>query len=152
MTKCFGFTSGVCHLTALAITAQPVPRVKTHISCSYIRVQPDGSAPTFQANGGSVHHVYNFNRWLALVGDFGGYRADHVLVSAPVAKPNGVEFKPSLGEGSLLERRLSAVATSDQIAQYRRVEVWYVPGGAELPKSQANSWTLAAMKISDCPK
>src|SRR5215831_2711781 len=77
MTKYLVTVPGVLLLAILPAAAQPVPRVETSFNYSYIRFEPAGSeaVPTFHANGGNFQLTYNFNRWVGLVGDFGGYRS-----------------------------------------------------------------------------
>ena len=74
MKKYFLSTSSLVFLATHAAFAQPVPRVETNFSYSYIRYQSDGPTPTFHANGGTFQLGFNFNKWVGLVGDFGGYR------------------------------------------------------------------------------
>jgi hypothetical protein len=78
--------------------------------------------------------------------------ADQVLVSAPGAEQKGVDFKPNFCGPSVLEQRGASVHSSDPMAQYRRVEVWFVPSGAELPNSLGDHQAASALHISGCPK
>jgi hypothetical protein len=78
--------------------------------------------------------------------------ADQVLVSAPGPDQKGVDFEPNFCGASVLEQRGSAVSSADHMAQFRRVEVWFVPSGAEPPKSLGDYRASGAMHISGCPK
>jgi hypothetical protein len=78
--------------------------------------------------------------------------ADQVLVSAPGAEQRDVDFKPNFCGPSVLEQRGAAVQASDRMAQYRRVEVWFVPSGAEPPKSLGDHQAASALRITSCPK
>jgi outer membrane protein OmpA-like peptidoglycan-associated protein len=78
--------------------------------------------------------------------------ASQVIVSAPGAEQGGVDFQPNFCGASVLEQRGSAVQANDGTAQYRRVEVWFIPTGADLPKSVSNYQAASAMSISGCPK
>jgi hypothetical protein len=75
MIKCFASTISLFLLAISPAVGQPVPRVETNFSYAYIRFAPEGVAPTFHANGGHFQFIYNFNNWLGVVGDFGGYSA-----------------------------------------------------------------------------
>ncbi len=52
------------------------------------------------------------------------------------------------------ERRGQAVDEKDSRAQYRRVEVWFIPAGAEIPAALSNAKAVpeAAVKKLGCPK
>jgi len=64
--------------------------------------------------------------------------------------------RPSLcGEStSVKEKAGQAVKASDKRAQYRRVEVWFVPGGAEMPAGLTGLKDAPAgeIKAKGCPK
>jgi hypothetical protein len=84
---------------------------------------------------------------------------DQVLLSAPGVAQNGVGFEPnfcgpSAAGGASVERAGQAVSAQDTMAEFRRVEVWFVPSGGQLPPSLANPQTAAALAISrlGCPK
>src|SRR5436305_9386484 len=57
----------------LPMAAQDIPRIETFFGYSYVRFNSAGIVPAFSSNGGSSQLIYNFNPWLGLVGDFGGY-------------------------------------------------------------------------------
>jgi hypothetical protein len=65
--------TGVVLLACLSAAAQSVPRVETYFGYSYVRFNSAGRVPAFSSNGGTAQLVYNFNPWLSIVGDFGGY-------------------------------------------------------------------------------
>jgi hypothetical protein len=52
------------------------------------------------------------------------------------------------------ERRGQGVTESDQRAQYRRVEVWIVPGGAQMPAELSGLQDAPAADVQKlgCPK
>lgn len=64
------------------------------------------------------------------------------------------QAKPMLCGTSTEERRGQGVPESDQRAQYRRVEVWIVPGGAEMPAELTGLQDAPADEIQKlgCPK
>lgn len=43
------------------------------VDYSFLRSYPNGGGFPFNSNGGSASASWNFNRWLGVVGDFGGY-------------------------------------------------------------------------------
>jgi hypothetical protein len=80
---------------------------------------------------------------------------NQVLYSAPGADQGGVDFQPnfcgpSAQEGPTAERRGQTVSTNDANAKYRRVVVWFVPSGGQLPDGAA-SFSTATANLS-CPK
>ncbi len=65
------------------------------------------------------------------------------------------EPKPSLCGTStdVKEKNGQAVAGSDSKAQYRRVEVWVVPGGADMPAGvSVSDLPAATVKALGCPR
>jgi len=56
-----------------------------------------------------------------------------VLINA-VGADQSSATRPALCGSSTEERAGSAVSASDARAQFRRVEIWFVPGGAALPE------------------
>jgi hypothetical protein len=82
--------------------------------------------------------------------------ADQVLVSAPGAAQNGVDFQPNFcgPSAGVTERPGQMVSANDRMAEYRRVEVWFVPTGGEMPASVTNAQTAGALPVSTlgCPK
>jgi hypothetical protein len=79
-----------------------------------------------------------------------------VMVSAPGAAQNGVDFQPNFcgPSAGVMERPGQTVSANDKMAEYRRVEVWFVPTGGEMPASVTNSQTAAALSVGalGCPK
>ena len=64
------------------------------------------------------------------------------------------ETRPALCGSSTTERSGQAVRDSDKRAQFRRVEVWIVPGGADMPAGTAG-FTAAPdreTKAKGCPR
>lgn len=64
--------TGVVTLLSLTAAAQDIPRGEAYFGYSWVRFSSD-NAVNFNANGGNLQLAYNFNRWLGVVGDFGGY-------------------------------------------------------------------------------
>jgi uncharacterized repeat protein (TIGR01451 family) len=64
------------------------------------------------------------------------------------------ETRPALCGSSVCERTGQGVAESDKRAAFRRVEVWIVPGGAQVPASLGNLRTVPAttVRAKGCPK
>ena len=70
-------------LAALPAAAQDTPKAEVSVGYSYIRTNPaTPGIDSFNMNGGSASVAGNFNNWLGVVGDFGGYK---------VGKINGVD-------------------------------------------------------------
>jgi hypothetical protein len=86
------------------------------------------------------------------------FPASQIMVSAAGAAENGVEPQPHFCGTSAVpktgERSGSAVRESDAQAQYRRVEVWFVPTGGAVPASVKDQQDASAMSVSSlgCPK
>jgi outer membrane protein OmpA-like peptidoglycan-associated protein len=51
------------------------PHEELFLGYSYFNMSPGNNLPKADFNGGSASFAYNFNRYLGLVGDFGGYHA-----------------------------------------------------------------------------
>ena len=67
---------------ALPAAAQETPKVEVSVNYSFIRarlVSPGGCC--FNMHGGSFSVAANLNHWVALVGDFGAYRAKNLQSS-----------------------------------------------------------------------
>jgi hypothetical protein len=79
---------------------------------------------------------------------------DQVVVSAPGVDQGGVGFEPNFCAASVLERPGQGVSAGDQMAQYRRVTVWFVPTGGKLPESLGDheAATELNLKALGCPK
>jgi len=57
--------------TLLARAQDETPKIEVYGGYDYVRVSDLGDSYNF--NGGSGQFAYNANRWLGIVGDFGGY-------------------------------------------------------------------------------
>ena len=57
--------------TLLARAQDETPKIEVYGGYDYVRVSDLGDSYNF--NGGSGQFAYDANRWLGLVGDFGGY-------------------------------------------------------------------------------
>ena len=84
------------------------------------------------------------------------FPATQILVNAAGSKDNGVPYQPNFCGGSTAtaERSGQEVATGDDAAKYRRVEVWFVPSGGALPASAQGADDAAArgVKSLGCPR
>lgn len=62
--------------------------------------------------------------------------------------------RPALCGSSVNERNGQSVAANDDRAQFRRVEVWFIPGGAAMPAGLANLQPAPAadVKAKGCPR
>ncbi len=71
---------------------------------------------------------------------------NQVLVSAPGAEQNGIAFEPGFCSSSVKGDR--------ETAETRRVEVWFIPPGAEKPASVVQADTAVSLPLSSlgCPK
>jgi opacity protein-like surface antigen len=69
-----------------------------------------------------------------------------VLVSAPGVEQNGIAFEPGFCSSSVKGDR--------ETAETRRVEVWFIPPGADKPASVTQADTAASLALSSigCPK
>ena len=81
-----------------------------------------------------------------------------ILIDAEGTKQNGVDFQPFFCGTSTTpktaERGGSMVNASDKTAQYRRVEVYFVPTNAQLPASVTNYKDATTYNVGKmgCPK
>ena len=131
------WTPGLILLVALSALAQSparshgrlspgeVPNAELSLGYSFLRAS-DGGSVNF--HGGSASIAGNFNRWFGIVGDFGGYRASEVVISANVFS---YLFGPRI-----------SYRDNDRITPFAQVLV----GGARISASGAslNSFALAA--------
>ena len=85
------------------------------------------------------------------------FPASRILVSGVGSEDNGVDYQSRFCGTSttpISERPGQQVDESDGDAKFRRVEVWFVPGGGMLPeslKSQTNAATPALTALG-CPR
>jgi hypothetical protein len=84
------------------------------------------------------------------------FPASQILVNATGSKDNGVPYQPNFCGGSTAtaERTGQDVASGDDAAKYRRVEVWFIPSGGTLPASAegANDAAARGVKSLGCPR
>ncbi|MGH9647135.1 MAG: hypothetical protein ACRD4E_09995, partial [Bryobacteraceae bacterium] len=84
------------------------------------------------------------------------FPTSQIFVNAAGAADNGVRLQPNFCGGSTAvpEKPGQNVASSDDAAKYRRVEVWFVPTGGALPASGADAKDAAALGVNrlGCPK
>jgi hypothetical protein len=79
--------------------------------------------------------------------------ASQVLVAT--STDNDADFQPHFCEASAgAERSGQKINQKDDTAKYRRVEVWFVPSGGQLPASAKNANDAASQNVSKlgCPK
>jgi len=73
------FALGVALAFCQAASAQEAPKTEVFLGYSYIRAKPATSgAPSFNLHGGVGQIAYNFNDYLGVVGDLGGYHVGNV--------------------------------------------------------------------------
>jgi opacity protein-like surface antigen len=69
------------------------PRVEWFIGYSYLRAIPELAAGNRMVylNGGSTSIAFNFNRYLGIVGDFGGFNDSQLLLAGPGEPSSAVD-------------------------------------------------------------
>lgn len=69
-----------------------VPRIEWFLGYSYLRATPTLASGNrmMWLNGGSTSLAFNFNRYLAVVGDFGGFRDSELRLSGTGGNPSSV--------------------------------------------------------------
>jgi len=80
--KRWALLCGVMLLSAVAASAQDMPKAEVFGGYSYLHVSDQGATANF--NGGSGSLSYDPNSWLGIVGDFGGYHWSDSGVDANV--------------------------------------------------------------------
>ena len=86
------------------------------------------------------------------------FNAGQILVAANGADQGSVDFQPyfcgTSASPKTTEKAGQAVSASDKRAQYRRVEVWFVPTNGNLPPSGANGQDAASQGVASlgCPR
>jgi len=82
------------------------------------------------------------------------FNPSQIMVQASGEDQGGADFKPYFCEGSVQERGGSRVTSADTRAQYRRVEVWFVPTNGIMPPSAGNAKDATSLGVSKlgCPK
>src|SRR5271165_142018 len=82
------------------------------------------------------------------------FNPGQIMVQASGEDQGGADFKPYFCEGSVQERGGSRVTSADTRAQYRRVEVWFVPTNGIMPPSAGNAKDATSLGVSKlgCPK
>jgi Outer membrane protein beta-barrel domain len=83
------------------------------------------------------------------------FAPSQIMVSATGTNQGGVDFQPNFcGTSATKERPGQGVSESDSNAKYRRVEVYFVPTGAQMPSTVTDAKdavTLGVGKLG-CPK
>jgi hypothetical protein len=84
------------------------------------------------------------------------FAASQILIVEAGEDQGGADFQPYFCGTStnVKERSGQAVSASDPRAQYRRVEIWFVPTNGVMPPSAANAKDAASMGVAPlgCPK
>jgi opacity protein-like surface antigen len=71
MSKKITLIIGVALLFAFTATAQETPQMEAFLGYTFTRANSATNVPAFSANGGSGQFVYDFNKWISAVADFG---------------------------------------------------------------------------------
>jgi opacity protein-like surface antigen len=71
---------------------------------------------------------------------------------ATLGPGQGPDLRKPACAASILERKGSKITSSDDQLKDQRVEIWFVPKGANLPASAANAQQAPATVTADCPK
>jgi hypothetical protein len=81
------------------------------------------------------------------------FNTSQVLLKA-VGEEQAEAMKPHFCESSVKERSRDRIRASDKRAEYRRVEVWWIPNCGELPASAAGAKDAGEMGVSKlgCPR
>ena len=84
------------------------PRVEWFLGYSYLRAVPELAAGNrlVYLNGGSTSIAFNFNRYLGIVGDFGGFKDSKLLLTGP-GEPSGAVNSSGTAYTYLFGPRLS---------------------------------------------
>jgi outer membrane protein OmpA-like peptidoglycan-associated protein len=82
------------------------------------------------------------------------FNPSQIMVQSSGEDQGGADFKPYFCEGSVQERGGSRVTAADTRAQYRRVEVWFVPTNGVMPPSAGNAKDASSLGVSKlgCPR
>jgi outer membrane protein OmpA-like peptidoglycan-associated protein len=84
------------------------------------------------------------------------FPASQILVNAVGTAEDGVAYRPNFCAGStaVAERPGQTVASTDDAAKSRRVEVWFVPAGGTLPPSGASAKGASTLGVNSlgCPQ
>jgi hypothetical protein len=71
---------------------------------------------------------------------------------ATLGAGQGPDLRKPACAASIMERRGSKITSTDDQLKDQRVEIWFVPKGANLPASAANAQQAPATVTADCPK
>jgi opacity protein-like surface antigen len=97
------------------------PRVEWFLGYSYLRAVPELAAGNrlVYLNGGSTSIAFNFNRYLGIVGDFGGFKVSKLLLTGP-GEPSGAVNSSGTAYTYLFGPRLS-YRTHERITPFAQV-------------------------------
>jgi opacity protein-like surface antigen len=97
------------------------PRVEWFLGYSYLRAVPELAAGNrlVYLNGGSTSIAFNFNRYLGIVGDFGGFKDSKLLLTGP-GEPSGAVNSSGTAYTYLFGPRLS-YRTHERITPFAQV-------------------------------
>jgi hypothetical protein len=71
---------------------------------------------------------------------------------ATLGAGQGPDLRKPACAASIMERKGSKISSTDDQLKDQRVEIWFVPKGANLPASAANAQQAPATVTADCPK
>lgn len=82
------------------------------------------------------------------------FNPSQIMVQSSGEDQGGADFKPYFCETSVQERGGNRVTSADTRAQYRRVEVWFVPTNGMMPPSAGNAKDASSLGVGKvgCPK
>jgi outer membrane protein OmpA-like peptidoglycan-associated protein len=82
------------------------------------------------------------------------FNPSQIMVQSSGEDQGGADFKPYFCEASVTERGGSRVTAADKRAEYRRVEVWFVPTNGMMPASAGSAKDASSLGVGTlgCPK
>jgi outer membrane protein OmpA-like peptidoglycan-associated protein len=82
------------------------------------------------------------------------FNPSQIMVQSSGEDQGGADFKPYFCEASVQERGGSRVTAADKRAEYRRVEVWFVPTNGTMPASAGSAKDAGSLGVGKlgCPK
>jgi opacity protein-like surface antigen len=91
------FVTGLILAGGVVASAQErpaTPAAEVGFNYSYARINPSGTAPSYNQNGGSGYVEYNINRVVGVVADLGAYHNSSVVRSSPADTTFSYLFGP----------------------------------------------------------
>ena len=77
------FAMGIACLLTLIAPAQEVPRNEVFGGYSYVRTGTASQVNAFNNNGGLADLQYNFNEYISVIAELGGYHAGNISIRGP---------------------------------------------------------------------